>query len=281
MLFRFHGQQLLHRLFQCVNTGRQHGNHLSKVASLGRFARHRHLVFAGVALLVFLVRLFLRLVRLFLRLVRRHLVSQPAHIGGGFDADAGQHLFQQIVHYTPWGWFLVLDCHATAGAAIGHDGQMVAGNAPLGRAAWAGLLDVAHVAAAHFTHAACHHRVDCIGAGDQQVGNQQVRFSALATADVLHTADGQDFGVFRRDTLGRVSAQHQRLALEARHGGWREHLGLLAHHHDDASRAGVNAGQLAAVVFLLACAGDGHVQAQQKALVGFVPIRANLCVVEE
>ena len=210
------------------------------------------------------------------------MVCQPAHVGGGFDADAGQHLFQQIVHYTPWGgWFLVLDCHATAGAAIGHDGQMVAGNAPLGRAAWAGLLDVAHVAAADFTHTARHHRVDCIGAGDQQIGNQQVRFSALATADVLHAAYGQDFGVFRRDALGRVSAQHQRLALEARHGGGREHLGLLAHHHNDASRAGVNAGQLAAVVFLLACAGNRHVQAEQKALVCFVPIRANLCVVEE
>ena len=275
MLFRLHGQQLLHRLLQRINAGRQHRNHLGKVAGLGRFARRWHLVFAGVALLVFLVRLFLRL-------VRRHLVSQPAHVGGGFNADAGQHLFQQIVHYTPWGgWFLVLDCHATAGAAIGHDGQMVAGNAPLGRAAWAGLLDVAHVATAYLAHAACHHCVDCIGASDQQIGNQQVRFSALATADVLHAAYGQDFGVFRRDALGRVSAQHQRLALEARHGGGREHLGLLAHHHDDASRAGVNAGQLAAVVFLLARAGNRHVQTQQKALVGFVPIRANLRFVQK
>ena len=176
---------------------------------------------------------------------------------------------------------MVLDCHATAGAAIGHDGQMVAGNAPLGRAAWAGLLDVAHVATADLAHTACHHRVDCIGASDQQIGNQQVRFSALATADVLHAADGQDFGVFRRDALGRVSAQHQRLAFKARHGGGREHLGLFAHHHNDASRAGVNARQFAAVVFLLACAGDGNIQAEQKALVGFVPIRANLCVVEE
>ena len=176
---------------------------------------------------------------------------------------------------------MVLDCHATAGAAIGHDGQMVAGNAPLGRAAWAGLLDVAHVAATDFAHTTCHHCVDCIGAGDQQIGNQQVRFSALATTDVLHAADGQDFGVFRRDALGRVSAQHQRLALEARHGGGREHLGLLAHHHNDASRAGVNAGQLAAVVFLLACAGDGNIQAEQKSFVGFVPIRANLRFVQK
>ena len=176
---------------------------------------------------------------------------------------------------------MILDCHATAGTAIGHDGQVVAGNAPLGCATRPDLLDVAHVAATDFAHAPSHHRVDCIGAGDQQVSNQQVGFSALATADVLHAANGQDFGVFRRDTLGRVSAQHQRLAFKARHGGWREHLGLLAHHHNDASRAGVNAGQLAAVVFLLACAGNRHVEAQQKALVGFVPIRANLCVVEK
>ena len=176
---------------------------------------------------------------------------------------------------------MILDGHAAAGTAIGHNGQMIAGNAPLGCSTWAGLLDVAHVAAAYFAHAPSHHCVDCIGAGDQQVSNQQVRFSTLATADVLHAANSQDFGVFRRDTLGRVSAKHQRLAFKARHGGWREHLDLFAHHHNDACRAGVNAGQLAAVVFLLACAGDGHVQTQQKSLVGFVPIRANLCVVEE
>ena len=210
------------------------------------------------------------------------MVGQPAHVGGGFDADAGQHLFQQIVHCTPWGgWFLILDCHAAAGTAIGHNGQMIAGNAPLGCSAWASLLDVARVAATDFAHAPSHHCVDCIGAGDQQVSNQQVRFSALATADVLHAANSQDFGVFRRDTLGRVSSQHQRLAFKARHGGWREHLDLFAHHHNDACRAGVNAGQLAAVVLLLACAGNRHVQAEQKALVCFVPIWANLRFVQK